>query len=120
MALFLFYSRGSSFSSCLNILALIILVLVCFCSYCSSSSPIINVDSPIDDIDMYDIQDDITYTPLKLSSYHHRNVFGQAIFPSKNRFINILLKPALIQPDYRYKTHNDKRYTAQGFHAMRG
>jgi len=125
MAFFLFYSSGSSLSTRLNILALIALILVCFCSYCTSSSsvvsPITDVDSSIDDIDTYDIEDEITYyTPLKLSSLYYRNVPEQAILPIKNRFHNLLFKSALIQPDYRHKIHNSKRHTPQAFHAMRG
>jgi hypothetical protein len=30
------------------------------------------------------------------------------------------LKSALNQPDYRQQISNDKRYTSQAFHAMRG
>jgi hypothetical protein len=125
MAFFLFYGSGSSLSSRLNVLALIALVLVCFCSYCSSSSslisPIIDGGSSLDDIDTYDIEDEITYyTPLKLSSFYYRNVPEQAILPIKNRFHNLLFKSALIQPDYRNKIHNRKRYVPQSFHAMRG
>jgi len=124
MAFFLFYGSGSSLSTRLNILALIALLLIYFCSYCSSSSlvsPITNGDSSIDDIDTYDIEDEITYyTPLKLSSLYYRNVPEQAILPIKNRFHNLLFKSALIQPDYRHKIYNSKRYAPQAFHAMRG
>lgn len=127
MAFFLFHANGSSFASRLNTLALIVLVLVCFCSYCSSSpsslvSPIVDVDSSTDDLDLFDIEDEITYyTPLKLLSHHYRNVPEQAILPpSKNRFRNLLLKTALIYPEYRRKFHNNKRYASQQFHAMRG
>jgi hypothetical protein len=124
MALFLVYGSGSSSTSRLNILALIAFILVCFCSYCSSTSlvpPIIDVDSLADDIDMFDIDDDTAYyTPLKLSSHHHRNVPEEAILPSKNHFLNLLLKSAVIQPDHRHKLYNDKRYVSQAFHAMRG
>lgn len=125
MAFFLFYATGSSFSSRLNILALIVLVLVCFCSYCSSSpslvSTLINPDLPINDADLYDLEDEITYyTPLKLSPHHYRSVAEQVKIPSKYRSSNVLLKTALIYPEYRRKFHNNKRYAAQAFHAMRG
>jgi hypothetical protein len=114
MAFFLFDDHHSLLISRLNILALI--VLVCCCTYCSSS-PIIDVDSSIDDIDMFNINDEMNYSP---SSYDYIDAPEQEILPSNNRLLYLLLKSALSQPDYRQQISNDKRYTSQAFHAMRG
>jgi hypothetical protein len=107
MALILCNDNGSSISSRLNLLLLITFVLVCFCSS-SSSLPIYDFDSPTNDID-----DDLSF-------YRFINIPEPTIYPLKNSFRNLLLKSIEIQPTYRKKDYNNKRYASQAFHAMRG
>jgi hypothetical protein len=106
MALILFNGDGSSISSRFNLLLLITFVLVCFCS----SSPFIHdIDSST-----YDIDDDYIPSPGFI------NIPEPRIFPSKDSLRNLLLKSIAIEPTYRHKDYNNKRYASQAFHAMRG
>jgi hypothetical protein len=120
MALFISCGNRSSVSTQFYILALIAFILVCFCSYCSSTyiSPDIDVEPLSDELEN---DDGINYyVPLRSSSHHYIDVPEQAILPSKDRFMRLLLKSTAIQADSRHKQPNNKRYSAQAFHAMRG
>jgi hypothetical protein len=108
MALILCNDNGSSISSRLNLLLLITFVLVCFCSSSSLSLPIYDFDSSTNDIN-----DDLSF-------YRFVDIPEPAIYPWKNPFRNLLLKSIEIQPTYRKKDYNNKRYASQAFHAMRG
>ncbi|CAF1286374.1 unnamed protein product [Adineta steineri] len=122
MALFILCGSTTSFSTRFYLLALIALVLLCFSSYCSSS-PIVSSVTDSDQLpnDMDESSDDYGMNyDLPFRSSSHTSYPEQSRALSNERFIQLLLKSALNQPEYHYNKHNSKRYAIQAFHAMRG
>ena len=122
MAFFVLCGSNSSFSTRFYISALIALVLVCCCSsYCSSTpivSPVIDAEQlPDNTYELKHNEKDIDNVRFRLNPYSHLS--EQAILPSDDQLIQLLIQSALNQDYYTQSKQNRKRYT-QSFHAMRG
>ena len=110
MAVFLPNGLASSLTIRLNILTLILIVYLCFCST-SSSSRLYDIDLPLS-VD-YNDPSSSSYEYVPMMKEHH-------YLPSRNEFRRLLLQ-SMFYPRYSHSKSMDyKRYTSQGFHAMRG